>query len=97
MTTMTAKPSGTAPLPGSDTEFLSRHSTKVMIQEISTRRFLAPTGVWTPDAGQALTFRSGSAAMEHVTQWKLTNVQLVLTRAITVSEVIPMTSAMRGR
>jgi hypothetical protein len=96
MTTITA-PAATAPqLAGCDTEFLSRQSTKVMIQEISTRRFLASTGVWTTDAGQALTFRSGSAAMEHLTQRKLTNVQLVLTRAITVSEVIPVTSAMRG-
>jgi hypothetical protein len=96
MTTMTAKPSGTAPLPGSDTEFLSRHSTKVLIQETSTRRFLAPTGVWTPDAGQAQTFRSGSAALEHVSQKKLTQVQLVLTRAITVSEVIPVICARHG-
>jgi hypothetical protein len=96
MTTITA-PAATAPhLAGCDTEFLSRHSTKVMIQEISTHRFLATTGVWTTDAGQALIFRSGSAAMEHLTQKKLSNVQLVLTRAITVSEVIPVTSAMRG-
>jgi hypothetical protein len=96
MKTITA-PTATAPqLAGCDTEFLSRQSTKVVIQEISTRRFLAPTGVWTADAGQALTFRSGSAAMEHVTQRKLTNVQLVLTRAITVSEVIPVTNARRG-
>jgi hypothetical protein len=96
MTTITA-PAATAPqLAGCDTEFLSRQSTKVMIQEISTRRFLATTGVWTADPGQALTFRSGSAAMEHLTQRKLTNVQLVLTRAITVSEVIPVTTAMRG-
>lgn len=92
-----AVPAATAPqLAGCDTEFLSRQSTKVMIQEISTRRFLASTGVWTPDAGQALTFRSGSAAMEHLTQRKLTNVQLVLTRAITVSEVIPVTNVRRG-
>jgi hypothetical protein len=96
MTTITA-PAPTAPqLAGCDTEFLSRQSTKVLIQETSTRRFLASTGVWTPDAEQALTFRSGSAAMEHLTQHKLTNVQLVLTRAITVSEVIPVTTTRRG-
>jgi hypothetical protein len=96
MTTIPAQPAKLATPSGCDTEFLSRHSTQVMIQEIATRRYLATTGVWTADLGQALTFRSGSAAMEHLMQKKLTNVQLVLTRAITVSEVIPVTRAMRG-
>jgi hypothetical protein len=36
-----------------------------------------------------MAFRSGSAAMEHVTRKQMTRVQLVLTRAITFTEVIP--------
>ncbi len=73
-----------------DTEFLSRHSTKVLIQDAATRRYLTVADVWTAQPELALTFSSGSAAVEHVTRKKLVNVQLVLTRAITVSEVIPV-------
>ena len=73
-----------------DTEFLSRHSTKVLIQDAATRRYLTVADVWTAQPELALTFGSGSAAVEHVTRKKLVNVQLVLTRAITVSEVIPV-------
>ena len=74
---------------GYDTEFLSRHSTKVLIQDAATRRYLTVTDVWTTQPELAMTFCSGSAAMEHVTRKKLVKVQLVLTRAITFSEVIP--------
>jgi hypothetical protein len=76
---------------GYDTQFLSRHSTTVIIQDAATRRYLAAPDFWTPHPDQALTFRSGSAAMAHVHLKKLVNVRLVLTRAITVSEVIPTT------
>jgi hypothetical protein len=79
-----------------DTEFLSRHSTKVLIQDAATRRYLADNGLWLTAPEQALAFRSGSAAMEHLTQRKLTNVRLVLNRAITVSEVIPVTDLLRA-
>jgi hypothetical protein len=75
-----------------DTEFLSRHSTKVMIQEAATRRYLSKDDLWTPELEQAAAFRSGSAAMEHLIQRKLTNVRLVLTRDITFSEIIPVTN-----
>ena len=79
---------------GYDTEFLSRHSTKVIFQESATRRYLTDAGLWSNSPVQARTFRSGSAAMEHVNQRKLTQVRLVLTRAITVSEVIPVTNSL---
>ena len=81
---------------GYETEFLSRHSTRVMIRDATTRRYLTIADLWTTQADQALNFRSGSAAMEHVTRKKLTHVSLVLTRAITVSEVIPAADLLRA-
>lgn len=81
---------------GYDTEFLSRHSTKVLIQDAATRRYLTVANVWTTQVEQAMTFRSGSAAMEHMTRKKLINVRLVLTRAITISEVIPAADLLRA-
>jgi hypothetical protein len=81
---------------GYDTEFLRRHVSKVLIQDAVTRRYLTVADLWTPQADQAMPFRSGSAAMEHVTRKKLTRVQLVLTRAITFSEVIPMADLLRA-
>jgi hypothetical protein len=77
-----------------NTEFLSRRSTKVIIQETATRRYLDGHGLWTATLNQAITFQSGSAAMEHARQHKLSNVQLVLTRAFTVSETIPVTNSL---
>jgi hypothetical protein len=74
---------------GCNTEFLSRQASKVLIQDAATRRYLTTADLWTSQADQARTFPSGSAAMEHVTRKKLNHVSLVLTRAITVSEVIP--------
>lgn len=74
---------------GYDTEFLRRTSTKVLIQDAATRRYLTVADLWTPQTELALTFPSGSAAMDHVTRKKLTRVQLILTRAINFSEVIP--------
>ena len=80
---------------GYDTEFLSRNSTKVLIQDAATRRYLTVADVWTKQPELAMTFPSGSAAMEHVTRKKLVKVQLVLTRAITFSEVIPTRELLR--
>lgn len=77
-----------------NTEFLSRRSTKVVIQETATRRYLDGNGLWTAALNLAKTFQSGSAAMEHARQLKLSNVQLVLTRAFTVSETIPVTNSL---
>jgi hypothetical protein len=81
---------------GYHTEFLSHHSTKVLIQDAATRRYLTIADLWTTQADQAMTFRSGSAAMEHVTCKKLPHVRLVLTRAITVSEIIPAADLLRA-
>lgn len=75
---------------GYDTEFLRRSSSKVLIQDAATRRYLTVAGVWTAQPELAMTFRSGSTAMEHAHHQRLKNVNLVLSRAITVSEVIPM-------
>ena len=84
-------PNQTAPASavGYDTQFLNRNSTKVLIQDAATRRYLTVADVWTTQPELAMAFRSGSAAMEHVTRKQMTRVQLVLTRAITFSEVIP--------
>lgn len=78
-----------------DTQYLRRRSTKVIIQEMATRRYLSEKGVWIPDIKQAMTFQSGSKAVEQVTKLKLSNVQLILTRDIRASEVIPMDSLLR--
>lgn len=75
---------------GYDTEFLRRNSSKVLIQDAATRRYLTASGVWSSQAEDALPFRSGSSAMERVNQLRLHKVNFVLSRAITVSEVIPM-------
>lgn len=85
-------PNQVAPASGTgyDTEFLRRNSSKVLIQDAATRRYLTVGGVWAAQPEQAMIFRSGSTAMEHIHTLKLNNVNLVLSRAITVSEVIPM-------
>ncbi|HNQ73786.1 MAG TPA: hypothetical protein PKN95_09305 [Verrucomicrobiota bacterium] len=79
-----------------DTEFLSRHATKVILQDNATRRYLTATGLWTTQPETALTFRSGSAAVEYAAQKSLKHVNLVLIRAITVSEVIPVQNYASG-
>jgi hypothetical protein len=73
-----------------DTQFLKRHSTSVVIQEMPTGRYWKSTGVWTADIDKATTFRACSAALEQATHLKLQNVQLVLTREIIECEVIPI-------
>ena len=73
-----------------NTEFLERHSTKVLVQETVTRRYLTVAGVWTTQPELAMTFCSGSSAVEHVTRKKLTNINLVLSRAGVVGTVIPL-------
>lgn len=83
-------------LAGMNTEFLSRRSTKVLIQESATRRYLSNAGLWTGELTQAMSFPSGSAAMTYLTQKKLANVRLVLSRDINVQEVIPVTDLIRA-
>ncbi len=78
-----------------DTQYLRRRSTNVIIQEAATRRYLSEKGVWIPDIKQAMTFQSGSKAVEHVKRLKLSNVHLILTRDIRASEVIPVDSLLR--
>ena len=79
-----------------DIKFLSRHATKVLIQETTTRRYLARTGLWTIRPKEAMAFQAGSAAMEHLTLKKLKNVRLVFTRDIKVREIFPLTKRSAG-
>lgn len=79
-----------------DTQFLRRHFTKVLIQEIPTRRYWEERGVWTSDIEKATNFQTCSAALEHATHLKLPNVQLVLTREPRECEVIPLRTSIRA-
>jgi len=91
---MLLNPAAPASAAGCRTEFLSRHSAKVLIQEVATRRFLTAAGVWTSQLELAMSFGSGSNATEHMIRNKLTNVRLVLTRAITDCETISTNSSL---
>ncbi len=73
-----------------DTEFLQRQSVHVLVQQKDSHRYLAADGSWTDTAEAAARFQSGSAAMEQIVKRRLARVQLVLTREIRVSEVIPV-------
>ena len=96
MKSMLPNPAASASAAGCRTEFLNRHSTKVLIQEVATRRFLTVAGVWTAQLELAMSFGSGSSATEHMIRNKLTNVRLVLTRAITDCETPPTNSPLRA-
>ena len=78
-----------------DTQFLRRHFSKVVIQEVPTRRFWQSTGIWTADVDKATSFRTYSAALEQATLFRLQYVQLVLTREIKECEVIPLKASFR--
>lgn len=73
-----------------DTQFLSRHCVKVVIQEIPTRRFWGSGGVWILEIEKATTFDSRSAALEAASRQNLHNVQLVLSRELKEWEIIPI-------
>lgn len=73
-----------------DTEFLQRQSVHVLVQQKDSHRYLATDGSWTDGAEAAAKFQSGSAAVEQIVKRRLARVQLVLTREIRVSEVIPV-------
>ena len=73
-----------------NTEFLRRHSTTVVIQEIPTRRYWVSSGVWTADIERAAQFDTCSGAQEEAMHFKLSNVQLVLARELTEYEIIPL-------
>jgi hypothetical protein len=73
-----------------DTQFLTRHCIKVVIQEIPTRRFWGSGGVWILDIEKATSFDSRSAALETASHQNLHNVQLVLSREIKEWEIIPI-------
>jgi hypothetical protein len=79
-----------------DTQFLRRHFSKVVIQESPTGRFWQNSGIWTTDIEKATSFRACSAAFEEATHLKLQNVQLVLTREIKETEVIPIKTSVRA-
>ncbi len=78
-----------------DTQFLRRHFTKVVIQEMPTGRYWKSSGVWTANVDGATSFQTCSAALEQATHLKLQNVQLVLTREIKECEVIPLKASVR--
>ena len=78
-----------------DTQYLRRRSTKVIIQEMATRRYLSEKDVWVAEIKLAATFQSGSKAVEHITKLKLSNVHLILTRDIRTSKIIQMDSLLR--
>ena len=75
-----------------DTQYLRRHCTTVVIQEIPTRRYWVNAGVWTSDIERATQFNTCSAALEQAAHSKLSNVQLVLAREIKEYETIPLKS-----
>ena len=79
-----------------NTEFLRRHSTTVMIQEIPTRHYWESGGVWTSDIERAAQFETCSGALEEAMHFKLSNVQLVLAREITEYETIPLKATFRS-
>jgi|GEM_PF-1797651 len=79
-----------------DTKALRHQSTRVLIQQQGSQRYLSADGGWGHDVEQAVSFRSGSAAVEQVVKRKLTKVQLVLIRDIRVSETIPVSACIRG-
>jgi len=79
-----------------NTDFLKRHSTTVVIQEVPTRRYWVGNGVWTSDIDQAAQFDTCSGAQEQAMHFKLANVQLVLAREITEYETIPLKATFRS-
>jgi len=79
-----------------DTEMLRRQSTRVLIQQKGSQQYLSAGGGWSIDVVQAVSFRSGSAAVEQIVKRKLANVQLVLIRDIRVSEIIPVDPSICG-
>ena len=79
-----------------DTEVLRHQSTRVLIQQKGSHRYLSAGGVWAADIEQAASFRSGSAAVEQILKQKLEKVHLVLIREIRVSEVIPVNASVCG-
>jgi hypothetical protein len=93
----TAQPTLTAVSRGRrlDTQFLSQHCIKVVIQEIATRRFWGQGGFWLLELEQAITFDSRSAALEAASHHNLHNVQLVLSRELKEWEIIPVDSRNR--
>ena len=78
-----------------DTQFLRKHFTKVVIQEMPTRRYWGSSGVWTFDIEKATIFRTCSAAHEEAMHLKLPNVQLVLIRELKEFEIIPLKASVR--
>jgi hypothetical protein len=80
-----------------DTQFLRRHFTKVVIQEIPTRRYWQTLGVWTSNIEAARTYDSCTKALEEALFLKLKNVQLVLNREFKEWEIIPIKTSISPR
>lgn len=80
----------------SDTRFLRRDLTKVVIQEIATRRYWGSRGVWTSEIEKANDFQTGTSALEHVRRLELPNVQLVVIHEFKECQVIPLKTSIRS-
>jgi hypothetical protein len=81
--------------PSGDTTRFFRATSKVLLQEISTRRFLHETGFWTRDREDAMDFRTGSAAIEQAKKLKLANVQLVIASDEVSGDAIPLRESLK--
>jgi hypothetical protein len=79
-----------------DTQFLKRHSIKVVIQESPGGRYWECRGRWTSDLQAATSFSSCTAALEHATHLSLSDAQLVLTHESKACGVIPLKAGARG-
>jgi hypothetical protein len=73
-----------------DTHFFSRTLPNVLLQEISTQRYLGNGGGWTTELAQARNFHTRSTAIEHALAQKLQNVQLVVTLEVKECHIMPL-------
>jgi hypothetical protein len=81
---------------GSDTRFLRRDFTRVVIQEIPTGRYWGSRGVWTSEIETANNFQTATAALEHGRRLGLSNVQVVVVHEFKESQVIPLKTSIRS-
>ena len=79
-----------------DTQFLKRIATKVVIQEMPTRRYWVSRGVWTSDVEQATDFQTRSSASEHALRLKLPNAQLVVIHEFRDYQIVPLQHNLRA-
>ena len=80
----------------SDTRYLRRNFTRVVIQEIPTRRYWGSRGVWTSEIEKANDFQTGTSALEYARRLELPNVQLVMIHEFKECQVIPLKTSIRS-